>query len=79
MRRAVGRPLTDATRSVAVQSYPGCSEVESAPLAKVKNRTPYPVSLMPQGLLNAMNPDEVLNLLAYVQSGGNPNNPAFRR
>lgn len=54
-------------------------EKESAELSKVKARRPYPVSLMPNGLLNSMNPEEVLNLLAYIQSAGNPNHPAFKK
>jgi putative heme-binding domain-containing protein len=51
---------------------------ESADLAKVKSRQPYPVSLMPTGLLNPLNADEVLNLIAYIQSGGNPDHPMFK-
>jgi hypothetical protein len=34
---------------------------------------------MPTGLLNALNPDEILDLLAYIQSGGNPRDPMFRK
>jgi putative heme-binding domain-containing protein len=45
----------------------------------VKSRKPYPVSMMPVGLINALNRDELLDLLAYIQSGGNPNDKAFAR
>ncbi len=45
--------------------------------AQVKSRAPYPVSMMPPGLINALNPDELLDLLAYIQTGGNPNDQAF--
>ena len=45
----------------------------------VKSRKPYPVSMMPVGLINGLNRDELLDLLAYIQSGGNPNDKAFAR
>jgi putative heme-binding domain-containing protein len=45
--------------------------------AEVQTRKAYPVSMMPVGLINALNQDELLDLLAYIQSGGNPNDKAF--
>ena len=45
--------------------------------ANVKSRAPYPVSMMPPGLINGLNADELLDLLAYVQTGGNPKDKAF--
>jgi putative heme-binding domain-containing protein len=47
--------------------------------ANVKSRKPYPVSMMPVGLINGLNRDELLDLLAYLQSGGNPSDKAFAR
>ena len=38
-----------------------------------------PVSLMPDGLLKPLNPDEVLDLLAYLLSRGNKNDPMFKK
>jgi hypothetical protein len=46
-------------------------------LNQVKSRKPYPVSLMPAGMINPLNQDELLDLIAYLQSGGNPKNKAF--
>jgi hypothetical protein len=43
----------------------------------VKARKPYPVSMMPPGLINGLNPDELKDLLAYVLSTGNPADPMF--
>jgi len=45
----------------------------------VKSRKPYPVSMMPVGLVNSLNKDELLDLLAYIQSGGNANDKAFAK
>ena len=45
-------------------------------MASVK---PSNVSLMPDKLLNTLNENEVLDLLAYMLSRGDPNHPMFRR
>lgn len=45
----------------------------------VKSRKPYPVSMMPVGLVNGLNKEELLDLLSYIQSGGNPNDKAFAK
>ena len=37
------------------------------------------VSIMPEGLLNTMTRDEILDLIAYIISGANPEHPAFRK
>lgn len=44
---------------------------------KVKSIEPSKVSLMPPGLLNILTKEEVLDLVAYVLSAGDPNNPMF--
>jgi hypothetical protein len=45
---------------------------------KVLSIEPSKVSLMPEGLLNMLKQDEVLDLLAYLLSAGNPNHRLFR-
>jgi hypothetical protein len=35
--------------------------------------------MMPVGLINGLNRDELLDLIAYIQSGGNPQDKAFTR
>jgi putative heme-binding domain-containing protein len=40
---------------------------------------PSPVSLMPEGLLDTLDRDEVLDLIAYLLSRGDRNDPMFRR
>jgi hypothetical protein len=34
---------------------------------------------MPPGLINALNADELKDLVAYLLSGGNANDPMFRK
>jgi putative heme-binding domain-containing protein len=45
---------------------------------KIEEVKPSPTSMMPQGLLNTLDRDEVLDLLAYLLSRGDRDNPMFR-
>lgn len=45
---------------------------------EIDEQRPSPVSMMPTGLLNTLNRDEILDLLAYLRSGGDPNHEVFR-
>ena len=45
--------------------------------AEIESMGPSPVSPMPPGLLNMMEKEEVMDLLAYVLSGGKPNHDFF--
>ncbi len=46
--------------------------------ADIADRKPNTVSMMPPGLLNALNKDELLDLYAYILSGGNPEDTRFK-
>lgn len=45
----------------------------------LKTKEPNPVSLMPPGLINVLTKEEILDLLAYIESGGNEKAPAFAK
>ena len=47
--------------------------------AEIEEITPSPVSMMPEGLLNTLKEDEVLDLMAYLLSRGDRQNPMFAR
>jgi putative heme-binding domain-containing protein len=47
--------------------------------AAIKSRKPFNVSMMPPGLISPLNKEELLNLLAYVLSAGNPQDKAFAK
>jgi putative heme-binding domain-containing protein len=49
----------------------------SIPEAQVKSREMSPVSLMPPGLINVLKQEEILDLLAYIESGGNEKSAHF--
>ncbi len=45
---------------------------------KLKGMEPSPTSMMPPGLINSLSKDDVLDLLAYLLSQGNPDDPMFK-
>jgi putative heme-binding domain-containing protein len=45
---------------------------------QIEDMKPSPVSMMPEGLLNTLNQDEVLDLFAYLLSRGQRNDPMFQ-
>ena len=45
---------------------------------EVARRRLHPLSRMPQGLLDVLQRDEILDLVAYVLAGGDPADPRFR-
>lgn len=47
-----------------------------APVDSIEKST---VSLMPSGLINTLSKPDILDLLAYIESGGNPEHPNFRK
>jgi len=76
----VGRVMKEENGLLSVAMNPlSPSELIEVPTQNVATRKPYPISMMPPGLLNRLNEEEVLDLLAYLQSGGNPDDPAFTK
>lgn len=47
--------------------------------ADVKSEAPSPVSPMPPGLLNELTREQVLELMAYLDSGGDRNAPVYTK
>ena len=74
----VGRVMKEENGALMVAMNPlAPSDVISVPVTTVATRKPYPISMMPPGLMNRLNEEEVLDLLAYLQSGGDPKDKAF--
>jgi putative heme-binding domain-containing protein len=47
--------------------------------AAIASRKEWKVSMMPPGLINSLNEEELKDLIAYMQSGGNPNDKVFQK
>ena len=74
----IGRTLrtTDETIYIATNPYNLAQETEIAS-ADVASSEPSPVSLMPAGLINRLNEEELRDLMAYLTSGGNPEHEVY--
>jgi putative heme-binding domain-containing protein len=75
----VGRAYVENGKLVVTADPRNPEEFTAVALDQVKSRKPYPVSLMPAGMINPLNQDELLDLIAYLQSGGNPKHKAFAK
>jgi putative heme-binding domain-containing protein len=75
-----GRIITESRKTLTILLDPEDStkiaEVKKSDIEEIK---PSPTSLMPEGLLKQLNENEVLDLLAYLLSRGDPNSPMFRK
>ena len=76
----VGRPIVEENGKLFVMANPfSPDELTAVTSADIKSRKPFNVSMMPPGLINALNQDELLDLIAFIMSGANPNDKAFKK
>ena len=76
----VGRIIAEENNALIVMTNPFVPDDHTRiPSADVAGRKPYLVSMMPPGLINSLNEDELRDLVAYILSGGNPDSPMFRK
>ena len=61
-----------------IRANPLSEELTKVAKSSVQALTLSPVSPMPEGLLNSFRREDVLDLLAYLESGGDLNHAAFR-
>ena len=67
----------EKTLTVAIDPRKPASVVQ-IPADQVETLEPSKISMMPADLLNTLSKQEILDLMAYVQSGGDPKHPNFR-
>lgn len=76
----VGRIVSGDDATILLSTNPvSFDQLERVAKRDIESQTPSPVSPMPAGLLNTLSAAEILDLLAYLESGGNPEHPAFRK
>jgi putative heme-binding domain-containing protein len=75
----VGHIEGEDDTGVNIRTNPLSSEVVTVAKNNIKERRPSKVSLMPEGLLDYLTQEEVLDLIAYLRSAGNPNDKAFAK
>jgi len=75
-----GKIVSDTKDGVTILTDPEDStkitEIKRADIDEVK---PSVVSMMPKDLLKPLNENEVMDLMAYLLSRGDPNNPMFKK
>jgi hypothetical protein len=49
------------------------------PIKDIDEKRESKVSLMPEGLLTTLSKEEILDLLAYITTGADPNHAAFKK
>lgn len=75
----VGRITLEGDEKIKVVENPlDPDAVTEVVVNDIKARTKYPISAMPPALLNSMNQEEVLDLVAFLLSGGNPDDKVFK-
>ncbi|MDB6137501.1 MAG: heme-binding protein, partial [Verrucomicrobiaceae bacterium] len=76
----IGRIVGEENGTFMVMTNPFApGDLTKLPAADVKSKKDYPVSMMPPSLINALNQDELLDLLAYIMSAGDSANKAFAK
>jgi putative heme-binding domain-containing protein len=74
-----GRVVEETDEKLVVQPNPLLPEKVTVKKADVKSRGFSKVSPMPEGLVNTFHPEEILDMLAYIESGGRKDHPDFAK
>jgi len=65
--------------TIELRLHPLAPSTVTVPKNQIKVREQADVSLMPSGLISVLSRDEVLDLIAYLRAGGDPNDAAFKK
>ena len=76
-RVVIGRIVEETEDMVVVRPNPLAPETVTVRTSDIESRELSPTSPMPAGLLNTFSPDEILDLLAYLESLGDSRHPNF--
>ncbi|OAI55529.1 heme-binding protein [Verrucomicrobiaceae bacterium SCGC AG-212-N21] len=76
----IGRVVSEDADTLQVMMNPFApTQLTAVKTGDVKSKKTQPVSMMPPGLINVLNKDELLDLIAYTLSGGNPQDKMFAK
>lgn len=76
----IGRIIAEENGQYFVMTNPFAPDAQTqVNLADVASKREYGISPMPPGLINMLGPDDLLDLIAYLFSGGDPNDKAFAK
>ncbi len=74
-----GRLVRQSDTEVVIETDPLNPTEQTVRRSAIDDLRPSTVSPMPEGLVNTLSRDEILDLLAYLVSGGRQDAPAFQR
>ncbi len=74
-----GRLVEESDRTLVLITNPLTGEKTEVRKRDVRDRHPSKLSPMPEGLVNILSKEELLDLLAYIEAGGNKNHAAFKK
>jgi putative heme-binding domain-containing protein len=74
-----GRVIDDTGDVVRVRTNPFANELVEVKKSDIESQKPATTSEMPQGAINVLTKEEVLDLVAYLRSGGNEKDKAFSK
>ncbi|HVY71689.1 MAG TPA: c-type cytochrome, partial [Verrucomicrobiae bacterium] len=74
----IGRVVDENDLRVVVVTNPLTGDKAEVSKAQIAKRVPSKVSPMPEGLVNVLSKEEVLDLLAYLESAGKESAAAFK-
>jgi putative heme-binding domain-containing protein len=73
----IGTIESEDENNVYVRVNPAAETTTPLPKATIARREPSPISPMPPGLLNVLTEPQIFDLLAYLESGGDPRHADF--
>lgn len=71
--------LEDTPAKLVLLINPIAADTVELKKSEVRSHAPAKLSPMPEGLLNILTKEEILDLLAYIESSGNEKHAAFRK
>ncbi|MBM3832838.1 MAG: c-type cytochrome [Verrucomicrobia bacterium] len=75
----IGRVVEENDQRIALVANPLTQDQTRIRKSDVRKREPSKISPMPEGLVNILTKEELLDLLAYLESGGKKDHAAFAR
>lgn len=73
-----GRVIKEEPDTLTVRTDPFARELTVVRKSEIAHKEPSKISEMPQGLINVLTTDEVLDLIAYLRAGGDDKDKAFQ-
>ena len=74
-----GRVINETDTHLMVRTDPFARELTKIAKDEIAEQLPSETSEMPKGLINVLTKEEILDLIAYLRSAGQPTDPAFAK